>query len=267
MNNLHRQFQGKILNFYSNNKRNFSWRETTDPYKILVSEIMLQQTQTQRVITKYEEFLKTFPTLETLAQSSTQILLTAWQGLGYNRRALYLKKIAEIVMHEYNGILPKSSNELLKLPGIGKNTAGSIMAFAYNAPSVFIETNIRRVFIHEFFYDKTDIHDTEILTLIKQTLPRENIREWYYALMDYGAYIAKQVPNPNRKSRHYTKQSKFEGSLRQIRGKILKILIEKPQKTVHLFHLLNSPHTENAVKQLLSEGFIEEENGYLSIPY
>jgi A/G-specific adenine glycosylase len=189
---------------------------------------MLQQTQTHRVEPKYLNFIKKFPTFRTLAKASTPEVLSAWQGLGYNRRALYLKKIAETVTRDYRGKLPSNPAYLGTLPGIGPNTAGSISAFAFNQPIVFIETNIRRVFIHFFFADKEGIHDRDIIPLVEETLDQKNSREWYFALMDYGVMLAKNIPNPNRRSRHYAVQSKFSGSDRQARGLILKILLAGP---------------------------------------
>lgn len=230
------QFQKKIWDFYVLNKRDFPWRETRNPYKILVSEVMLQQTQTSRVLPKYEFFLEKFPTITSLAKAKNEDVLRLWSGLGYNRRALYLKRTAEIISSTKDvWVTPEF---LQTLPGIGPNTAGAIYVFSTNKPHVFIETNIRRVFIYEFFKDKSEILDKDILKLINSTLDIKKPRDWYYALMDYGAYLAKTETNPNRKSKHYTKQSKFEGSLRQIRGKILKLLLEKgkmPEKELEMY--------------------------------
>jgi A/G-specific adenine glycosylase len=224
-----KKFQETILTFYRQNSRIFAWRETKNPYHILISEIMLQQTQTERVKIKYEEWLKHFPTLETLAAAPLQKVLTQWQGLGYNRRALALKRTAETVVKNYNGVFPKTFEEILELPGIGPYTAGAIMAFAYNKPIPIIETNIRTVYIHFFFpKDHGQIHDKEILKLVAQTLPEKNVREWYYALMDYGVMLKKTLGNLNKKSRHYTKQSQFKGSNREIRSNILKAITAKP---------------------------------------
>lgn len=249
-------FQKKIWDYFKKNKRDFPWRETSNPYHILVSEIMLQQTQTNRVLPKYEAFLKEFPTIKDLAQSSNEEVLKMWSGLGYNRRALYLKQAAEKLFQ--NGDFHPSNLKTLK--GIGENTAGAIYVFSSNKPYVFIETNIRRVFIHEFFKDQEKVSDKEILKLIEQTLPNEKSlqsREWFYALMDYGSHLSKIEVNPNRKSKHYTKQSKFEGSLRQTRGKILKILINKKHVSIYdLNQTIKSPHFKKALEQLKNEGFI-----------
>lgn len=257
MNKKIKDFQEKIWDFYKVNKRNFPWRETTNFYEIFISEVMLQQTQTARVIPKYLAFLQTFPTINSLAQAKNQEVLLLWSGLGYNRRALYLKRASEIIVNTQEKILVPSF--LQTLPGIGPNTAGSIYVFSNNLPHVFIETNIRRVFIHEFFKNQENVSDKDILVLIQETLQLENPREWYYALMDYGAYLGKQAVNPNKKSKHYTKQSKFEGSIRQARGKILKVLLDKKvisQKNLEI--IVNSPHFEIALMQLEKEKFITQ---------
>ncbi len=250
-------FQKKIRDFYAKNKREFPWRETTDPYRILVSEVMLQQTQTSRVISKYQEFLERFPKIGDLAKATNTEVLQVWSGLGYNRRGLYLKRISEKVFKDFQEKIPLDPKVLITFPGIGPNTAGSIYVFSTNLPHTFIETNIRRVFIYEFFKDKANIYDKEILKLVEKTLDIKNPRKWYYALMDYGVYLSKIEINPNRKSKHYTKQSKFEGSARQIRGKILKTLIQ--EKTIRLEALkekASSPHFDAALSQLEKEQFI-----------
>jgi A/G-specific adenine glycosylase len=227
------EFKNKIWSFYAVNKRNFPWRETTEPYKILVSELMLQQTQTDRVVPKYQAFVQTFPNFTSLAQASQAHVLNMWQGLGYNRRALYLHQSAKQIHTKYAGVLPNTEEELIQLPGIGTYTARAVLTFAFKQTHVLIETNIRTVFLHFFFPDQTQVHDKEIMSLIKKTRDNNNPREWYYALMDYGAMLKKQHPNPNRKSRHYTKQARFVGSNRQLRGQVLKELLKTPQLSVH----------------------------------
>lgn len=219
-----KKFQNKIYSYYKKNKRDFPWRKSLNPYRILVSEIMLQQTQVKRVAEKFPQFIKAFPNFKSLAQASLTEILRAWQGMGYNRRALFLKKIAEIVIRDYKGKLSDNDETLKKLPGIGPNTAASICAFAFNKPTIFIETNIRSVFIHEFFSDKKIISDKDIFPLVEQTMDIRNPREWYSALMDYGTMIKSTHGNPNIKSRHYARQSAFKGSNREIRGSILKLL-------------------------------------------
>jgi len=222
-------FQKIIYQHYRRNARKLPWRETHDPYQILISEIMLQQTQVQRVMTRYGEFLTIFSDFATLARAPLREVLRVWQGLGYNRRALQLKQTAEIVVCEHHGSLPRDLESLVKLPGIGRASASAILAFVFNEPTVFIETNIRAAFIHFFFQDKTDIKDKEIYPLVAATLDKSNPRTWYYALMDYGVMVKKEFRNPGRKSTHYQRQSPFQGSDRQIRGMILRVLLEEPQ--------------------------------------
>ncbi len=255
-----RTFQKTIRDSYAKHGRHtLPWRKTHDPYKILISELMLQQTQVPRVIPKYKAFIKKFPTFAALARASVPQVLTAWQGLGYNRRALYLKQTAERVASEYGGTLPRDTDALTDLPGIGPNTAGAIQAYAFNMPVVYIETNIRRIFIHHFFPTKRAVHDADILPLLEKTLDRKNPRAWYSALMDYGTHLAKTIENPNRKSEHYAKQSKFEGSDRQLRGKILKILLEnKKISERELVKKLGQRQgrIEKILKGLVQEGFV-----------
>lgn len=252
--------QDIVYAYYRRHARLFPWRETKNPYRILVSEVMLQQTQTERVVGKYEKFIARFPSFSTLADASLQSVFKAWQGLGYNRRAVSLKETAVRVIEEHDGILPKDLNALMKLPGIGRSTAGAILAFAYGIPVAFIETNIRRVFIHFFFSDREDVKDSEILPLVEQTLDRENPRDWYYALMDYGAMLKTKLPNPNRKSAHYTRQAPFEGSNRQIRGMILKLLLSLgPLREGELIGKLNREpsRVRTILHEMQREGFIQ----------
>lgn len=233
-----RALQKTVYTYYHAHGRNhLPWRKTTNPYQIMVSEVMLQQTQVERVEKKYREFLKAFPTLKSLADASLADVLRAWQGLGYNRRAKMLHKAAQEVTKHHGGHMPRDFDTLTKLPGIGQSTAGGVCAYAYNMPIVFIETNIRRVFIHHFFYDKKGIGDAEIRTLVDMALDRNNPREWYSAFMDYGTHLAETVPNPNRKSRHYTKQSAFLGSKREVRGAVLRALAEKYLAEKELYSL------------------------------
>ena len=261
-------FQDIMWEYYAANKRNFAWRQTTNPYHIVVSEVMLQQTQTDRVAPKYEQFITLFPRFEDLAVSPFEAVLGAWKGLGYNRRALALQKIAQIVVANHQGTLPANPDLLATWPGLGKATACSITAFSYNLPTVFIETNIRTVFIHLFFADSTDIHDKQIMPLIEKTVDATDARQWYYALMDYGVMLKKQYKNPSRKSAHYTKQSPFAGSDRRIRGLILEHLLHgKKQSITTLVTALNEPHerVERLITQLHKEGLIKQSGDLFSI--
>lgn len=187
---------------------------------------MLQQTQVERVLKKYGPFIRTLPDFAALSRAPLKEVLGLWQGLGYNRRAFHLQQTAKAVISGHGGVLPDTEKELVCLPGIGKATAGAILAFAFHRPSVFIETNIRRVFIHFFFPDRTDVRDDEILPLVKRTLDRKDPRRWYYALMDYGAMLGKDMHNPNRRSAHYARQAPFPGSDRQVRGRVVRELLE-----------------------------------------
>jgi A/G-specific adenine glycosylase len=242
-------------------RRNLPWRRTANPYRILVSEVMLQQTQVPRVIPKYEMFIGRFPDFRALAAAPSREVLAAWQGLGYNRRALALKTCAEIVTETFSGKLPADEKMLRALPGIGDATAGAIVAFAFNRPSVFIETNIRRAFIHFFFPHARAVTDNEIRALVAQTLPPRNIREWYWALMDYGAMLAERLPeNPNTKSARYRRQSPFEGSHRQLRGKILTLILQKgAMRASEIARALDIPlqKTNRALRELSRDGFLQ----------
>jgi A/G-specific adenine glycosylase len=262
-------FKKHIWDFYAQHGRRFAWRHIQDPYQVMVSEIMLQQTQTERVAKIYPLFLERFPTVSALAHASLRDLLLAWQGLGYNRRAKYLQESAQVIVQQYNGDVPHTPEQLVQLPGIGKATAASICAFAFNAPTVFIETNIRTVYIHFFFPLQDKVHDQEIMPLVAHTVDQANPREWYYALMDFGVFLKKQGANPSRKSVHHVKQSKFEGSNRQIRGKIIKLLAQN--HTMHKDELLRYFEQEKddrvsvILAQLCAEGFLKDLNNVFTL--
>ena len=254
------EFQQMVLSYYFKNGRNMPWRETTDPYHILVSEIMLQQTQVERVLKKFPEFISIFPDFGALAAAPLADILAVWQGMGYNRRAIALQKCAILVMKDYQGHLPDNVETLETFPGIGRATAGSIAAFAFNMPVVFIETNIRRVFIHFFFPGSATVGDAEILPLVEQTVYRKNPRIWYWALMDLGTYLKNTVSNPNRRSSHYSRQSSFHGSDRKIRGRVLKILLEEHfmENRDFVVRLGEDPvRIKRILVTLESEGFIQ----------
>ncbi|MGL4986503.1 MAG: A/G-specific adenine glycosylase [Treponemataceae bacterium] len=265
------EFQKTILDFYHQDRRNFAWRETKDPYHILVSEIMLQQTQTERVIEKYDQWLSLFPTIESLAQATLSEVLSAWSGLGYNRRGRFLLESAKILYESHNSCIPCDYKTLLSLPGIGTYTAKAVLTFAFNRPEIFIETNIRSVYLFFFFADCKDaVSDNDLFPLIEETLYTENPRIWYYALMDYGAKLKKVVTNPNRKSRHYTKQSKFEGSLRQARGAIIRQLTLSTSAKIDFTYIaqeekIDLERIQTAGEKLLSEGLILKEGAFYKI--
>lgn len=217
-------FRSRVWTHYRVAARPMPWRSDFSPYRVLVSEFMLQQTQVSRVIPRFEEFIGTFPTIASLAAAPLAAVLTAWTGLGYNRRARFLHESARIIVSTRDGHVPGDEAELVQLPGIGVNTAGSIAAFAYNRPSVFIETNIRRAVLTHYLHDTEPVSDRDVREVVARTLDREKPRRWYWALMDYGEMLGRTQPNANRRSRHYSRQSPFENSDRQLRGRILKTL-------------------------------------------
>lgn len=253
----------RVWDYYRDQGRHtLPWRQMITPYGILVSEVMLQQTQVSRVLQKYEAWLEVFPDFADLADATGPAVLAQWQGLGYNRRGLWLREAARRIRHEHGGRLPDDPAVLVTLPGIGPNTAASIAAFAYDMPVVFIETNIRRVFIHEFFPDTPEgnlVTDAQLRPLIEAALDREHPREWYWALMDYGAYLAKQVPNPNRRSRHYARQSVFEGSARQVRGEVLRRLLTGPKTETEL--AIPDERLSAVLAGLAKDGLVAHEQG------
>ncbi len=263
-----RRFQRTIYDFFRENGRSLPWRVTSDPYRILVSEVMLQQTQVERVAGKYDRFLGTFPDFGSLAIAGLRDVLEAWQGLGYNRRAVALQRIAQRVVAEFEGRLPDCSETLLTFPGIGPATAGALMAFAFDKPAVFIETNIRRVFIHFFFRGMHGVRDREILPLVQKTLDTDQPRAWYYALMDYGAMLKSTETNPNRRSAHYNRQSPFQNSDRQIRGLIIKTIIEQPVLLEQAMLEAVGKESERVtliLNRLIDEGFLSRTGDQLSI--
>ncbi|MCD5382310.1 MAG: A/G-specific adenine glycosylase [Candidatus Pacebacteria bacterium] len=224
--------------FVQHGRHDLPWRKTKNPYRILVSEIMLQQTQVDRVIPKYKAFLKVFPTVRALADASLGDVLRAWQGLGYNRRAKMLHNAAKQVVTVHNGRFPRTHEALMALPGIGHYTAGAVMAFAYNTPIPIIETNIRTVYLYHFFKKDSHVADYKVLEKVARTLAPEQPRTWYWALMDYGTHLKKTHGNPNVRSRTYAKQSKFKGSDREVRGAIVRALTSES-------------HTENTLLRAL----------------
>jgi A/G-specific adenine glycosylase len=265
-------FQKIVWDYYrAHGRHDLPWRLPDaegrfDPYHIVVSELMLQQTQVSRVVPKFRVFLTTYPTFATLAEASLAEILTLWNGLGYNRRAKFLWLLAQKVTMEYNGTLPDSRTELIKLPGIGPNTAGAVLAYAYNQPVVFVETNIRTVFIHHFFRDEQAIADIALIPLIEETLPAENAREWYWALMDYGTFLKQSVGNVSRASAGYVKQSTFKGSRRQIRGQLIRLLAAKPYTYAQLQAKIQDERLQSVLDDLVKEGFIERIADLFQLP-
>jgi A/G-specific adenine glycosylase len=281
MNAAYDEFHRIVWSYYeAYGRHDLPWRlpgpnGSLDPYKILVSEIMLQQTQVSRVIVKYEAFLQAFPTVHALAAAPLGAVLIAWQGLGYNRRAKFLWETAKIVIQEYQGIFPQTCAELVSLPGIGTNTAGAMLAYAYDEPTVFVETNIRTVFIHHFFHDLLAVPDKEVLQIVSDALPTVSegaytqagqYRSWYWALMDYGTHLKQTIGNISRASKTYTKQSTFNGSVRQVRGKVLRLLAEGFHTQEQLITMLADDRTMDVLHRLTAEGMIRSLDGAYELP-
>jgi A/G-specific adenine glycosylase len=208
--------------------RDLPWRFVSDPFVVLASEILLQQTQVNRVLRFWNRWMAMFPTMDALASASTSDVLECWQGMGYNRRALAFKRTAEICSEHHEGRLPRTYEELLGLPGIGPATAAGVCVFAYEQPQVYLETNVRTVFLHHFFAERDQVSDREIIPLVEATCDRADPRRWYYALLDYGSHLKRVLPNPSRRSRHHTRQSTFEGSVRQKRAELLRLVLAQP---------------------------------------
>lgn len=259
--------------YYEFGRHDLPWRLTSDPYKIAVSEVMLQQTQAGRVVGKYQEFLKVFPTVRSLASAPLQQVLLHWSGLGYNRRARFLQQMAQAVVVEHKGIFPKTFDELLQLPGVGHYTAGAISAFAYNTPVAIIETNIRTVYLHHYpevlreSKDMFKVSDKELLPLIEATIDQKNPRLWYWALMDYGSFLKTQGVRIHRNSSHYKKQSTFKGSLREVRGRIIKTLTTQSATVEQLQKItaFDKERIAEAVAILTQEGLISKKGRQLAI--
>lgn len=255
------------------------WRKTKDAYRILVSEMMLQQTQVDRVIPFYTKFTKRFPTARALAKAPLSEVLKAWQGLGYNRRAQMLQRAAKELQHisfpSYRTklICDEIVQKLEELPGVGPYTARAVAAFAFNQDVIFIETNIRTVIIHHFYSRNTTIYrsvsDRDIEKVLRKTLPNGRAREWYSALMDYGSYLKRSGVSLNTRSAHYTKQSKFAGSLREMRGAVLHALAQTSASSANLarlFPLSRRAQVQSALMALRAEGLIILRKGKCALP-
>jgi A/G-specific adenine glycosylase len=246
--------------------RDMPWRQDTRPYYVLVSELMLQQTQVDRVIPKFMAFIRAFPNEKTLAEASLAEVLTLWNGLGYNRRAKFLHDAAKKIIADFNGVFPADKQELLSLPGVGPGTAGAIMTYAFNKPSIFIETNVRTVYFHHFFADHETINDTELVPVIEATLDREHPREFYWALMDYGAWLKKNGTGGIRRSSHYKKQSPLKGSIREVRGQIVTLLSRGDMKIEMLkSELTVDERFEPALAGLIADGLVKQTHAILHL--
>jgi A/G-specific adenine glycosylase len=259
-------FQTVIKDYYREYGRVFPWRETTDPYHILVSEFMLQQTQTSRVVDKYNEFISAFPDVFQLARSPFREVLRVWQGLGYNRRALALHKTAGEIADRFYGQVPDDPILLHQLPGVGEYTASAMIAIAFNKPAIVLDTNIRTVYLYFFFRETEIVGKNEIVLFIEATLDHDSPREWYYALFDYGAMLKRE--NKDREAGKRRKQSTFRGSDREIRGDILRLLLDTAEITEdQLFTRLLSDEDRirRIVSQLHEEGLIDNSDGSIRI--
>ncbi len=258
------QFRQMVYGYYREHCRVLPWREHATSWQVLVSEVMLQQTQVERVIPKYPAFLGQFPDPASLVAAPLPELLAAWQGLGYNRRALALQRAARMLVEQYDGQVPDDPEQLRQLPGIGSYTAGAIAAFAFNQPTVFLETNIRAVLLHLFCADRQQVADKELLLIAERTLDRQQPGQWYNALMDYGSDLKRRFPNPSRRSRQHSVQSRFEGSDRQVRGAVLRLLLKETsmQETVLCEQLaVESGRLQRILAELVQEGFIVRKGG------
>jgi A/G-specific adenine glycosylase len=237
--------------------RDMPWRQTDDPYKIMVSELMLQQTQVDRVVPKYEEFILRYPDVLTLATAPLADIISLWNGLGYNRRAKFLHDSAVKILTDFNGKVPESYEGLLSLPGIGPNTAGAILAYGFDQPAGFIETNIRTVYFQHFFEDSHLITDDELRQVVRDTVDTEHPREWFWALMDYGSYLKRQGSGQLDKSAHYKKQAPLKGSVREVRGQIIRALTKDSMSEDELREDVTGDERFNgALDALLKEGLV-----------
>lgn len=246
--------------------RDMPWRQDTRPYYVLVSEIMLQQTQVDRVIPKFEAFITSFPDAATLAKASLSEVLTLWSGLGYNRRAKFLHGAAKKIIHDFGDTFPDTKEGLMSLPGVGVNTAGAILAYSFNQPAVFIETNVRTVYFHHYFDDSSAVSDKELRKVVEQTIDHEHPREWYWGMMDYGSYLKRQGAGRNDKSRHYKKQSTLRGSVREVRGQIIRELTTRSLQLDALREAVGADDRfTGALGGLQRDGLVEETDGRLHL--
>lgn len=246
--------------------RSMPWREDTRPYYVLVSELMLQQTQVSRVIPKFEAFIERFPDVQTLANASLADVLKLWQGLGYNRRAKFLHEAAKLIVDEFGGTFPNRSVDIVRLPGVGKNTAGAILTYAFNQPSIFVETNVRTVYIHHFFADNFAVDDKAIVELLEATIDSTNPRQFYQNIMDYGTWLKGQGVRNISQSRHYKKQSPLKGSVREVRGQMIARLSECDMTATELAAVLKADDRfVNALEGLVRDGLVQKTRSKLHL--
>ena len=264
------QFQQSIFSWWGENRRDLPWRRTCDPYRIFISEVMLQQTQVSRVLPKYTEFLRVFPTVFDLAQASPAHILRIWKGMGYNRRALYLFRAAKTIVGEYQGKFPKSEKELIKLPGLGRYTARAILVFAYEKDVPLVDTNIRQIITHFFFNDKPQ-KESDIEDVARQLLPKGKSWEWHQALMDYGALAMK---SEKLKVKNVKKAAvPFKESDRFYRGRIVNRLrdgaIPEQELIDEVARGNDKPiaYIRTIIASLITDGLIDRSSrGFLRLP-
>jgi A/G-specific adenine glycosylase len=252
-------FRGEVWSYYRASGRQMPWRGIDDPYGVLVSEVMLQQTQVARVTTRWVEWMAFFPTIDALAAAPLALVLERWQGLGYNRRAMALKRCAEEVTERFAGVLPADTALLVTLPGIGPATAAAVACYAYRMPAPFIETNVRAALLHAFFADADDVPDRALAPIAEAAWDRDDPRGWGYALTDYGAHLKRTLANPSRRSRHHTRQSPFEGSRRQKRAALLRAVLSAPGRAADAYGEdagVSAAEAYELLEVLESEGFI-----------
>ncbi len=258
------RFRAVVFSYHATPGRTMPWRETCDPYEVLVSEVMLQQTQVARVMERYPRFLDAFFDVGALARAPLSEVLGLWRGLGYNRRAVALHAAAAAIVDDHGGRIPDDVDVLQQLPGVGPATAAGVAAFAYGRPSVYVETNVRTVVLHCLMPDATDVPETRVRELVALTLDERDPRTWYYALMDLGAELKRRHPNPSRRSRGHRAQGPFEGSNRQLRGRTLRAVLDGGVLTPdELAGRLSVTEIEavRVLSELAGEGFIVEEEG------
>ena len=236
------EFKNIINTWYLVHRRDLPWRKTFDPYSIVVSEIMLQQTQVGRVLNFYDKFLNTFPTFSSLATADNKTLFELWNGLGYWKRALNLRKIAEIIQLKYEGVFPSDIDTLKTLPGVGEYTSAALKCFIYNYPVAFVETNIRKVINHFFFNGSDNVSDKEIYRIADLVLDRDNPREWNYSLMDYGSSEFR-----SKKTTKNDKKESFVFSNRFYRGELIRFITQKGEVSRDEIHILLNTISENKI--------------------
>lgn len=259
-------FQSLLISKGKELYRDMPWRQDTRPYYILVSELMLQQTQVDRVVPKFHQFIRQFPDHHTLASAPLAEVLTVWQGLGYNRRAKYLQLAAQKIITDFKGDFPIAQTELEALPGVGKNTAGALRVYAFNQPAIFIETNIRTVYIHHFYADNFAITDKQLIEVLSKTIDQNNPREFYWGLMDYGSHLKRSGIKNIRQSKHYVKQSPLKGSLREARGIILKRLTESSMDIAEFRQVIAiDDRFDVALEGLVRDGLVVNDEDFLRL--